>query len=1038
MNKISRKLLAGLLTLVMILSLIPMFAIAEEVGLQNVPAMPLNVEYSPITTESVTIRWNPVAGADGYNIYRRDAKAGDSELIGTIASVGFIDQDVEAGAEYWYCVSAFNAGGESVKTEEAFIMVATEGDGILLSSFQLGFTGTDGVFRPIRGSRLRLGDLTGDGRTDILVCNTSQQSNFTTNGSVHYLLAAFDIEGNYLWHYTLDPAWNINAPDSGIGNSSSDEPVNIADVDGDGFNDVVALMHPQKNRAANYTGGVIVVLDGRTGQVKKDAFGNDCSRPVAQLTGTGLSNVNVLGDCFNFGNFDGREIDNQFIVLKARYADVTIFEMFNQEGRFVMNFVWRHTARASGQGSSGNTMAGHMPLVVDLDGDGISDLVSNYSVFKVLTDANGNVIRNAAGQPTVVHWWWINAGSNAGVGLVKRSGSTDQRLPGWDKNDNTPMRYPGTTRQIQATDHVDTIQVGYVLGKDGPLCVVFGGGGPDGQGSSTDMTRTSTFCYTWDGEFVWVSNSAIEPQSLNLGEFRTDAPGLTVWGLDRRTRGAASNSGWGRDSLFMIGTHGEALFLEYGWNSGNPMGWSTIVIRVDNWTGTYAPMCLAFNRNSESRAGARDFGYPAGQNTGTANRPLRKQLWMNDYREPALYDGYANSLFKLSVPMNDREYMFDNNVDWRFMAMDLCGDARTELVGYDDSGRIRIYYNNANGDVRINEDGSLNEQDRIAVLRSGITGEPKPQTYFMSNYTRYPTDVYFDNIEKRIPAQAQASAVGTHSANITWTPVITATSYTLYRDGVAIAENVKNIGFFDIGLSPSTEYKYTVVAYDGERFSPPSLPLAITTGIFFGDLEDFVEEVEELEAADYTAISWAALLMAFDNAKAVLEDNDATQEEIDDALAALKAAFEALVIVRELNGFIFDLLKEDLNWADFTTASWAALMDALDAAAMLLDDEYDATQEEIDDALEALVDALANLGLKQLIKSVPTARVRVFSGNTNELFITVTEHFCNGTINTIEAAIFIRNNAEGSYKVGSYTVFVDTKGNDQIRAIRIV
>jgi len=342
------------------------------------------------------------------------------------------------------------------------------------------------------------------------------------------------------------------------------------------------------------------------------------------------------------------------------------------------------------------------------------------------------------------------------------------------------------------------------------------------------MTRTSTFCYTWDGEFVWVSNTAIEPQSLNLGEFRTDAQGLTVWGLDRRTRGAASNSGWGRDSLFMIGTNGEGLFLEYGWNSGNPMGWSTIVIRVDNWTGTYAPMCLAFNRNSESRAGARDFSYPAGAgNSGAANRPVRKALWMNDYREPALYDGYANPLFKLSVPMSDRDYMFENNVDWRFMAMDLCGDARTELVGYDDSGRIRIYYNNANGDVGINEDGTLNEEDRLATLRSGITGEPKPQTYFMSNYTRYPTDVYFDNIEKRIPAQAQAVAITGDSAFITWTPVITATSYSLFRDGVEIASGLTTIGFLDEDVFPGGEFSYTVVAFDGERFSPPSLPLVI-------------------------------------------------------------------------------------------------------------------------------------------------------------------------------------------------------------------
>ncbi len=798
----------------------------------SAPAMPANVEYSPVTEDSVTIKWDAVDGADGYHIYRRDSKGGSAERIATINSAGYVDNAVELGTDYWYSVSAYNDAGESAKTMEAFIALAND-DAVLINSFQA----------KVRGSRLRLGDLDGDGRTDILVCHTTRQSNYSLNGSVIYVLIAYNLEGEILWEYSIDPAYDPENPNTGVVSTSSDEPVNIADVNGDGLNEVVAMMHPSKDRGTNYTGAIIVVLDGRTGKPMKDTAGNDCYKPLASVTvpgltstGSGTGSINCLGDAFSFGNFDGRATDNQFLVLKSRYENVTILEMFDKDGKFNCDYVYRFATKNPGQTLDGRnpfTFAGHYSLVVDLDGDRVDELIISYSTFKVKTDEDGNVVRHAAdattgnaGQPVVEPFWWCNAE------LVKRSGPAGDPL-----NDDTPVYYPGTTTQIKPTDHCDTIQVGYIMGEDQPLCVMFGGGGPDGAGSVADMTRTSTFCYTWDGKFLWCSNSAIEPQSLNLAQFRTDHDGLMTYGLDRRTRGAASNSGWGKDSMFTIGSDGNLLQLEYPFEAtpeqplnGNPMGWSSIVIRVDNWTGTYAPLCLSFNRNTESRAAARDYSYPAGAgNSGAANRATRKALWMTDYREPGLYDGYFNTLFKMGVPMEDRDYMFENNVDWRYMAMDLCGDSRTELVGYDDSGRIRIYYNNANGDIKVDEAGNLNEADRIEVLRSGITGEPKPQTYFMANYSRYPHDVYFDDMTTRTPAQPHAENVTATSAYIDWTPIINASGYTLYRNGEKLGDFTA-VGYQDDAIVPGVEYKYTVTATGVKGVSKVSLPLVLNTG----------------------------------------------------------------------------------------------------------------------------------------------------------------------------------------------------------------
>lgn len=762
----------------------------------NAPGVPQNVEYSPITTDSVTINWSPVDGAEGYNIYRRDAKASTAELIGTVESVGYVDFTVEVGTDYWYSVSAFNSGGEGAASKEAFIVLPLDAT-VEVNRFEVFTT----------GSRLRLGDLDGDGRTDILVTNTSHQANYTLNGSVIYALVAYNIEGDILWSFSLDPTfrlrndddpWNYDAG-SGVRNSSSDEPVNITDVDGDGYNDVVAIMHPQKNRGSNYSGGVFLILDGRTGQILRDASGNEARINIADLdipgktTSGGRPNVNRLGDQIIFANLDGRttadgESLRQHVVIKARYDSVTALEMFDEDGNFTMDFVFQQTGRYGGQNQA---EAGHTVLAVDLDGDGVEELVSNYTVFKSHVNEDGSLGMDA--------WWWIKSQ------VEMRSGQA-----GDPKNDPTPVYYPGTTQRITTTDHADTLQVGYLYdggtgGDKGELVVVFGGAGPDGANS-----QASTFAYTWDGKFIWVSRTALEPQSLVLGRYRTDAPGLTTYGLDRRQRSSWPN---GRDGMFLVGTNGEALMIE----PDNPNGsWSSIVIRVDNWTGTYSTMVMAFNRNTEAIA--------AGQTTN----PERMK--------PALYDGYFNKLFEMEDPSPETQY--------RFMAMDIMGDARTELVGYTDGyrqnnqpltpieqfGVVSIFYNDSHRDAVYDENGNVTEESALAIMRSGITGKPRPMTNFMSNYSRYPTDHYFENIEDMAPASPQVRPVTFSSNFVTWAPVITADSYSLYRNGVKIGD-FEEIGYLDTGVNPGTSNSYTVVAHKGGKSSPHSYPRTVTSSL---------------------------------------------------------------------------------------------------------------------------------------------------------------------------------------------------------------
>ncbi|MCL1849505.1 MAG: right-handed parallel beta-helix repeat-containing protein, partial [Clostridiales bacterium] len=60
------------------------------------------------------------------------------------------------------------------------------------------------------------------------------------------------------------------------------------------------------------------------------------------------------------------------------------------------------------------------------------------------------------------------------------------------------------------------------------------------------------------------------------------------------------------------------------------------------------------------------------------------------------------------------------------------------------------------------------------------------------------------------------------------------------------------------------------------------------------------------------------------------------------------------------------------------------------------------------------------------------------SGNQNELHITVRTSLAGGYARETTATYLIKNNSMGTYKVGNYRVFVDTKGNDQIRSCYIV
>ena len=130
------------------------------------------------------------------------------------------------------------------------------------------------------------------------------------------------------------------------------------------------------------------------------------------------------------------------------------------------------------------------------------------------------------------------------------------------------------------------------------------------------------------------------------------------------------------------------------------------------------------------------------------------------------------------------------------------------------------------------------------------------------------------------------------------------------------------------------------------------------------NLSGLIEKVQKLNKADYTVDSWNNLEAAYNKALEVLENTTATQEQVDKACDDLDRAINALVkapIVADKT----ELLKaieaaKDLVEKDYTSESWKTLQDALDAANKVVANK-DATQEEIDAAVDAINDAIDKL-----------------------------------------------------------------------------
>jgi hypothetical protein len=247
------------------------------------------------------------------------------------------------------------------------------------------------------------------------------------------------------------------------------------------------------------------------------------------------------------------------------------------------------------------------------------------------------------------------------------------------------------------------------------------------------------------------------------------------------------------------------------------------------------------------------------------------------------------------------------------------------------------------------------------------------------------------------------------------------------------------------GLMHSTEYELSIEAVGSFGLVNSSDPLrsepiktvfatAVTSAGLSAAIAQAETRIENLKAnediSNYTETSWNALINAIETAKEVLAQDPPAQNDMDIAFVELKAAERALVLKNA------DYSKLEAAIAAARNLNGNLYMNYDDVEAKIADVVYGLNirqQGTVDGFTYAINEAMDGLILADVEGAFPTAVVIKLNGNKNDLTVTVTEQLSNGKENSITKVFSIDNNAIGVYEVAGYKIYVDTKGNDQIR-----
>ena len=131
-------------------------------------------------------------------------------------------------------------------------------------------------------------------------------------------------------------------------------------------------------------------------------------------------------------------------------------------------------------------------------------------------------------------------------------------------------------------------------------------------------------------------------------------------------------------------------------------------------------------------------------------------------------------------------------------------------------------------------------------------------------------------------------------------------------------------------------------------------------------LEALINEANSYAEENYTVTSWMAFKEALEAANAVMSDENAMQEEVDQVYNDLQVAIDSLVEVKKVDKTYLEAMVNkvlSLDESKYIESSWQVMLPVLENGQTVLADEK-ASQEAVDTAYQALTKAYLELRLK--------------------------------------------------------------------------